>query len=430
MCSIKIEEKTDQIINSDSSMIATQSFFDILSRVQSSNLNYQLQMSPYSAVISLKKSLIKDKCGNPVFPQVSRFSSGDDIKVLNDQKRKLESDLSNLYKQFQDLSVEYQNACNTIKVLENHITNEEKVVTSEAAHEVIKKQLVIDEQLMKIGNLEEALKSKDDTLHGLEGTCETARSIAIKLNTELCDIKVKHAEEVEKIKKNFKGETKQWRKELGKVRSENIKLKKRISSIAEAESNAKSIFNQNNRDIDNDDVESFDTTEINTENEKKEICSLCGVFIENYVPKFFLGVPVNPACVKCEDKDDIYDKEYNETPQPKHVLSRRGFTYRPVKPYQTKQSQITKLCLHSKTCIIRQPYPPPIPSLVPLKNEASNYHIKILKGSLNWGGTCGYCFRIDHKNYGCESCVWIKWYGQLHGYPDINPFTYKKYLPD
>ena len=68
------------------------------------------------------------------------------------------------------------------------------------SYEVIKKQFVIDEQLKKIGNLEEALQSKDDTLHELEGTCETARSIDIKLSKVLCDVKVKHAEEVQKIK--------------------------------------------------------------------------------------------------------------------------------------------------------------------------------------------------------------------------------------
>ena len=159
-----------------------------------------------------------------------------------------------------------------------------------------------------------------------------------------------------------------------------------------------------------------------------EICSLCGVNIENYVPKFFLGELVNAACVNCEDKDDIYDKEPPVTSKP--VLSGVGFAHRPFISNQTGEKLVTDMCLHSKTCVIRQPYPPPLPSLTPLKNEASNYHLKVLDGSLSWGRTCGYCFRIDHKNYGCEPCVWIKWFGQLHGYPDINPYTYKKHLED
>ena len=58
-------------------------------------------------------------------------------------------------------------------------------------------------------------------------------------------------------------------------------------------------------------------------------------------------------------------------------------------------------------------------------NKSSNYEWKF-----GLGFTCGYCYRIDHKNYGCESCVWMKWFGELHGYPDLNPYTYRKHLVD
>ena len=40
----------------------------------------------------------------------------------------------------------------------------------------------------------------------------------------------------------------------------------------------------------------------------------------------------------------------------------------------------------------------------------------------------GRCFEVDYKNYGCDDCVWLKWHGDLHGYPDINPWEFKKYL--
>ena len=38
------------------------------------------------------------------------------------------------------------------------------------------------------------------------------------------------------------------------------------------------------------------------------------------------------------------------------------------------------------------------------------------------------CMDAYSKNYGCESCVWFKWHGQLLGYPDINPYDFKKHL--
>ena len=49
--------------NSDENltMLATEAFDQILETIRTSCLNFQMQISPFSAVISLKKSLIKDK---------------------------------------------------------------------------------------------------------------------------------------------------------------------------------------------------------------------------------------------------------------------------------------------------------------------------------------------------------------------------------
>ena len=61
-----MESKPEEIMNSDKidpAMLAKQRFDDILDQVQTSCLNFQLQVSPFSAVISIKKSFIKDKSG-------------------------------------------------------------------------------------------------------------------------------------------------------------------------------------------------------------------------------------------------------------------------------------------------------------------------------------------------------------------------------
>ena len=159
--------------------------------------------------------------------------------------------------------------------------------------------------------------------------------------------------------------------------------------------------------------------------DSKVFCSLCATLIPNR-PKYFMGEEVNAACEKCEDKDDIYDKE---PPLPKKLVFRRhGFDLRPVKAGDLDRAD--RLPLQSNSTIIREPFPPPLPALTPLVNSYSNYHIKIMKGSLDWGGTCENCYRIEHNNYGCESCVWMKWYGQLHGYPDTNPAIYRRYVEE
>ena len=49
-------------------MVASNAFDQIIECVKSSNLNFFLQLSPFSATISVKKTLIKDKAGSYLLP--------------------------------------------------------------------------------------------------------------------------------------------------------------------------------------------------------------------------------------------------------------------------------------------------------------------------------------------------------------------------
>ena len=60
--------------NGNSTMEASASFETLLKHVES-QLNYKLELSPFSAVISLKKSFIKDKSGNVLQPILTNYSS-------------------------------------------------------------------------------------------------------------------------------------------------------------------------------------------------------------------------------------------------------------------------------------------------------------------------------------------------------------------
>ena len=136
--------------------------------------------------------------------------------------------------------------------------------------------------------------------------------------------------------------------------------------------------------------------------------------IPDYTPKFFLGEEINPACVKCDDplSSDTED----------HVCDNQSLTVvEPVNP---------SVCHHSPQCVIRQPYPPPLPLVTHIKSDISKYHIHILDTGgvpARYGGH-DHCLKGHSKNYGCEACVWLKWYGELYGLPDINPQDFKKYL--
>ena len=96
-----------QKINSDSSfntaMLASRSFENILHMIKTSNLNYFLQLSPFAAQISLKKSLIRDKSGFPLAPPISTSCdcTSDDVTDLLIKNRALENKLASLQKDYE-----------------------------------------------------------------------------------------------------------------------------------------------------------------------------------------------------------------------------------------------------------------------------------------------------------------------------------------
>jgi hypothetical protein len=61
---------------SGSTMCLNQVFESLLNSVKSSNLNFHIQQTPFSAVISIKKSTVKDKFGSNLQPPPS---SGSDM---------------------------------------------------------------------------------------------------------------------------------------------------------------------------------------------------------------------------------------------------------------------------------------------------------------------------------------------------------------
>ena len=63
---IELIEEMNQI--TDLKMAVNETFSSIISEIQLSNLNFSVQITPFSAYITLKKSVIKDQNGNHAFP--------------------------------------------------------------------------------------------------------------------------------------------------------------------------------------------------------------------------------------------------------------------------------------------------------------------------------------------------------------------------
>ena len=79
-------------------MLASQYFDSIINQIQSSSLNFQLHLSPFGALISLKKTFVKDKKGAVVTPPISLPSANknEDILTLTRENKELKNKIFNL----------------------------------------------------------------------------------------------------------------------------------------------------------------------------------------------------------------------------------------------------------------------------------------------------------------------------------------------
>ena len=106
----------DGFVNSDYTMIASQIFDKIVNSIRDSGLNFSLQMSPFAATISLKKSLIKDKFGRSVKPSQTD-SSSDVVESLLKKNSDLENKLEVLELKLDSTRQDLNTANSTIRQL-------------------------------------------------------------------------------------------------------------------------------------------------------------------------------------------------------------------------------------------------------------------------------------------------------------------------
>ena len=87
-------------------MTASYAFESILSQVQSSCLNFKIELSPFSAIIHLKKSFLKNQFGETVLPPSEdahahvhvQVGQAQEIKRLVKQNEALEEKLAEKFK--------------------------------------------------------------------------------------------------------------------------------------------------------------------------------------------------------------------------------------------------------------------------------------------------------------------------------------------
>ena len=221
-----MERKKEEFITSDTShptMLAKQSFDYILEQVQNSCLNFQMQVSPFSAVVSIKKSFIKDKSGKFHVPPLPRVSS-EEIKEIQEKNKKLENDVINLTKRYEDSVIDCEHAYEVIKSFE------QKQQKSKNKEEMIKNE---NEKNVKeeMDNLKQMLHVRDLEIANLKVQNKAAKEASERLNKTLGELRTKSNDEKKTLLKEHRIEIKSWKKNLGQANSNLIKLEKKLQDV-------------------------------------------------------------------------------------------------------------------------------------------------------------------------------------------------------
>ena len=176
-----------------------------MNNIQSSKLNFCLQLSPYSANISLKKTFLTDRSGNVLLPDyayTSEPSSDDNIAALVSKNLKLEEENSALRK-------DLENSIDDCREARNQLEN---LVEKELVKEVKLKEAIKQENFefenSKVKELEEEIKLLEnkidehmDEIKSLQHANNLVREISNKVNKELNETKLKAKEEKASILK-------------------------------------------------------------------------------------------------------------------------------------------------------------------------------------------------------------------------------------
>ena len=122
-------------LNSDINltMAASQAFEGILNQVVSSNLNFHLEQSPFSAVIHLKKSVIRNQHGSHLIPppspsikllqvQSDNYRQAQKIVQLENSIKSLKTDSVKSSKSFKQLQEDLEQEKFQVKVKEEENT--------------------------------------------------------------------------------------------------------------------------------------------------------------------------------------------------------------------------------------------------------------------------------------------------------------------
>ena len=222
-------------------MVATRTFENILQHIQTSNLNFQLTLSPFAANISLKKSLAKDKSGAPLLSSSCSYNTAGNITALATTNMKLENELISLKIRYANVL----NECETIQ--QKSVKVEDHAAVKPEGGETLHQELLANKNLVMNLNahIKQLLKENEECrikienqskeIKDLEFSNKTRKEVADDLNKKLSATTLKFNKEKIEISKEHKAEVKFWRKELGEETKMKIQLEKKLKTAMESD---------------------------------------------------------------------------------------------------------------------------------------------------------------------------------------------------
>ena len=206
--------------------MATETFQNVLHFIQTSGLNFKMEISPFSAAIHIKNSTLKDKKGNPlIYPSESSDNSSQ-IKSENVEQAKQILHQENAIQILKGNFENTLNECAIIYETKTHFENVIQTLHSKPENSELKTAEISNAEIKnetKISLEKEVQKQRREILD-LAMTSDNSKNVAKRLQRELNESNKKAKTELDNVKKDFEAEIKAWRKELGEERRNKIKL--------------------------------------------------------------------------------------------------------------------------------------------------------------------------------------------------------------
>ena len=204
--------------NENPAMLAINAYDNIIDQIRSSNLNFQLQMSPFSAHISLKRSLVKDHSGAYRLP----------LETLDEKNLQLQKSFDALAADYARKVDDIQEAYKKMELWEL----EKNTIKKENETEILVENLKLELNKLTIENenYKGKIEEQNENILELERKVKIKNEISNTLNKQLSDLKRKVEEEKALVKKMHKDEVKSWKKDLGDERKQKVKLEKKLEN--------------------------------------------------------------------------------------------------------------------------------------------------------------------------------------------------------